>query len=793
MGISNDTIYKIRQKLISIHPKSNNKLIISSHLKGLDITGFKLFSEWCKDDLSYWDSCTPSIDGYRAILRGDCDDTVQSLDMAQHFLTLLDEEEDKFTFQYFADNNKEANIYPKCFHDSLENSFDKLVKLNNQGYGIFITVNKTDGKGRLLNNCEKIRAVFQEIDYGLKKQNPIEPSFIVESSPGKYHNYFVCDGLSKYEYSGVMRSMIAEYGSDKNAKDLVRVLRLPGFLHQKDPKKPHLVNISHESGLQRYSKKIILKEFPVLKEEKKVSLKSTNISIIVDNESEQVCINRIIDIMQKTSTGTRHGGRLGAAKLAGGFVGGGFLSEQKAMDVLVQISDSISDSGKTSNSEYKTLIDGMEYGKAEPINDVFFKREYQKKGNFDNIAPEIQEWNSNLSKNIDYIIPFDCVQRDIQLLILSRSMYPQPALAYIAAMITVAACIGRNISYDNIKGNMMFIGMAESGEGEDFPFKYVKKILKAVGMADRVEGRPASGAAFFEALESNNSMLLHIDEYGHFLNGVNGRGASVYAKEVVSGLTECYTSASDTVYGKRTKGVDPIKIDEPNICVFGMSTEGQIFNGLSSGDVADGSLARYMMVFGDIDIMPVRINNYDDTIPANIIQKLQFLINGTKIDSFQSSKNIRVSEEYANVKFELSTNIKAKSIKSKNPMFKPFYNRIVVRATQSSLLVDRCSDVNILRWFVDLETQSCEMFVKKFLHLGADNENEKMAKLLQSKIKESGKRGITHKKLHALTRQVNTLQRKMMLDEMIEHNTVFVKEETIKGSQKKSKVYYWIK
>lgn len=41
--------------------------------------------------------------------------------------------------------------------------------------------------------------------------------------------------------------MVESYGSDPNAKDISRVLRLPGFMHQKDPEKPHMVRIVAES------------------------------------------------------------------------------------------------------------------------------------------------------------------------------------------------------------------------------------------------------------------------------------------------------------------------------------------------------------------------------------------------------------------------------------------------------------------------------------------------------------------------------------------------------------------
>ena len=54
--------------------------------------------------------------------------------------------------------------------------------------------------------------------------------------------------------------LVALYGSDKNAKDVSRVLRLPGFFHQKG--ESYLSEIVHESGRGPYTAAEILEAFP---------------------------------------------------------------------------------------------------------------------------------------------------------------------------------------------------------------------------------------------------------------------------------------------------------------------------------------------------------------------------------------------------------------------------------------------------------------------------------------------------------------------------------------------------
>ena len=177
---------------------------------------------------------------------------VCDLNMAQRFLTRLDEDADQFTFQTFDDNTtgggeRRAEL-SQIRHGALEDLFSWLAKMNRSGAGIFVTVNETDGRGRKKDNIKKVRAVWQEDD-GSGRELPLEPHIEIESSPRKYHRYVLTDGTDDWDaFDSVMASMVTDYGSDPNAKDRSRVMRLPGFYHLKDPSRPHMVSIIQESG-----------------------------------------------------------------------------------------------------------------------------------------------------------------------------------------------------------------------------------------------------------------------------------------------------------------------------------------------------------------------------------------------------------------------------------------------------------------------------------------------------------------------------------------------------------------
>jgi len=193
--------------------------------------------------------------------------TAPDLSAAQRFLTALDEDADGFTFQTFDDDKgRRGGVLARILHGTLAENAGALTGLNERGAGVFVTVNATDLKGRKAENITRICAVWQEDDGG-GRALPLEPHLIVESSPGKFHRYLFIAGLTAEQHAQVMAQMVANYGSDPNAADLSRVLRLPGFMHMKcnaaegiTPSR-WLVRIIHESGAQPYSASEVVAAF----------------------------------------------------------------------------------------------------------------------------------------------------------------------------------------------------------------------------------------------------------------------------------------------------------------------------------------------------------------------------------------------------------------------------------------------------------------------------------------------------------------------------------------------------
>lgn len=157
------------------------------------------------------------------------------LAQARAFLAALDEGSESWSFQTFADGEKRPDLI-RQLHGSLDEHWPALVRLNERGAGVFVTVNETDGQGRRKANIRRIRALFADLDGAPiepLQQASAAPHIVVESSPGRYHAYWRVLDCEPGNCELALRALIARYAADPACCDRSRVLRLPGFWHQK--------------------------------------------------------------------------------------------------------------------------------------------------------------------------------------------------------------------------------------------------------------------------------------------------------------------------------------------------------------------------------------------------------------------------------------------------------------------------------------------------------------------------------------------------------------------------------
>lgn len=407
---------------------------------------------------------------------------------------------------------------------------------------------------------------------------------------------------------------------------------------------------------------------------------------------------------------------------------------------------------------------------------------------------EAQEWKPSLADELDYIIPFPGVAKDIQKWILDTSIRQQPAIALAATMAVMATCAGRYTNVNGIKGNIMTVCIADSSEGKDHPLKSVERILETVGLADSYYSRMASGAALVDALDRSNSMIMVIDEIGHYFSGINSKLSGAHSREIMPMLTEMYTSASGKYREKTRKGMIGRVISEPNLSLIGFSTESQLLEAVSANDLEDGSLARFFFFFGGVDVRRHRGRIMSKEVPDKITDALLKFKPRFIRDPYTSTDLVLTDEYQKEVeRIEDYFDDLAFNCDDKNKKFKPFYKRMAVKAIQMALLIDGCQDVEVLQWCAKMCQDTADIFIKKFNHFVANGQQEANFKAVERAIKESGKKGISKRDLLRKLQNLRRTDRNSILADMLETGLIFEKDLIIDGSRKTTKLYFWKK
>ena len=142
-------------------------------------------------------------------------------------------------------------------------------RLSATGHGIFVSVQAFRSPVRRMDNLEAILACAVDMDTGTKDEQarrivgaPLRASCVVETARG-FHAYLAVEpgSVSVEAFGEIMPRLVAYYRADKNARDLARVFRCPGFPHLKG--EPFMVRVA-DRGDERYTAEELLEAFPAV-------------------------------------------------------------------------------------------------------------------------------------------------------------------------------------------------------------------------------------------------------------------------------------------------------------------------------------------------------------------------------------------------------------------------------------------------------------------------------------------------------------------------------------------------
>jgi P4 family phage/plasmid primase-like protien len=159
--------------------------------------------------------------------------------------TLTGSPESSVWFQIFDDSPEKRKNLARSFPSTLNEALPKLTSFSVQGAGVFACINKCEGQTRANKNIAEFRSLFVDLDGVLPPEGYPEASIECQSARGM-HIYYL---LEKDEirdpatFRACQKVLISFFKADAAIHDPARVMRLPGYPHQKDKSRPFMVKL----------------------------------------------------------------------------------------------------------------------------------------------------------------------------------------------------------------------------------------------------------------------------------------------------------------------------------------------------------------------------------------------------------------------------------------------------------------------------------------------------------------------------------------------------------------------
>jgi hypothetical protein len=220
-----------------------------------------------------------------------------ALDIAQNFLDYTTGGED-VSFRTF-DDGEMGSTNPIKLYGKLDDVAVKLTEENQKGSGVFWVVNRCKDKMQNDSSVVAVRAVFVDLDGAELApviNSDLQPHILVESSPKKYHGYWKVTGdFPVSEFSRYQKALAKKFHGDPVVSNLSRVMRLPGFWHNKDPKNPFMTRIMTLSDRLPYEPSDIVKYLKLVLDEpekRHINLVPPNGKRVIRNGERDVTLTK---------------------------------------------------------------------------------------------------------------------------------------------------------------------------------------------------------------------------------------------------------------------------------------------------------------------------------------------------------------------------------------------------------------------------------------------------------------------------------------------------------------------
>lgn len=527
---------------------------------------------------------------------------------------------DLYTRHYFELNNK----YIEFLHErDAKNKCGSFFCVNNLNRGLDPT--KQRSKEMWINS----RAVWCDDDKEsphVRFDFPIKPNLVVNTSPGKYHYYWLTHTDNKEEWLAVMNALPEITNTDEAVKDLPRIMRLPGFHHNK--REPYLVKF-FIANPDPYTWEEIVAAFPpnydhAGKLETRNSYQEENaINQILTADNFHQAFTRLA--MSKANTTTDRDLIMGYLR--------GLMFEARHNHEFPQ--DRI--------ERWETVMSGPEIPDAVDSALRIVKREKQDETGNLLVNPDSTVKFARGEKVPDEIIfPENAMITELAEALMETWWIPNKMIAALTARHTIAYLAGGNYrSSIGDRVNIQQVALGDTGSGKDLLVSGIQAIIQCAFEDSHEKMKELLGGVINEAgsaegiddrircIGDKHDLILVRDEIGDMFKAA--AQGNIYKASILNYALKMYTQ-SNTVSNERAKAKkkgDPEStiLYAPHFIISGATTPALIMEGLTSDLVSTGSMSR--MVFFNVDHHKgKRLQKIKDLkLPAHVISCLRQIVN----------------------------------------------------------------------------------------------------------------------------------------------------------------------
>ena len=181
---------------------------------------------------------------------------------------MTDQQSANTFMNYVGDVEKERHfttIHPLTkavltFYGSMSDMKSQLAAANDSGAGVFTILNPLVAAIRKASEVESVHGQLLDLDEA--DLDPVlaimpTPHMVIETSPGRYHVHWKVHDCLLGQFKDCQKALAERFDGDPAVCDLPRLVRIPGFIHQKldkvtgcltDPFISHIVSMNNRSA-----------------------------------------------------------------------------------------------------------------------------------------------------------------------------------------------------------------------------------------------------------------------------------------------------------------------------------------------------------------------------------------------------------------------------------------------------------------------------------------------------------------------------------------------------------------